>query len=84
MRILDLCLAVVSFLTFCLQQPIGHARMSALMCANANSSHRSLSFFFFRTDYVDSPDCLPILLSKSVFYCLVFSVFHFLVVGSVR
>jgi len=81
MRILDLCLALVSFLPFCLQQPID---MSALMCANANSSHRSLSFFFFSTDYVDSPDCLPILLSISVFYCLVFSVFHFLVVGSVR
>ena len=44
MRILDLCLALVSFLTFCLQQPIGHARLSALMCANANPSHRSLSF----------------------------------------
>jgi len=28
--------------------------------------------FFFRTDYMDSPDCLPILLSISVFYCLVF------------
>ena len=72
MRILDLCLALVSFLTFCLQQPIGRVRLSALMCANANPSHRSLSFFFFSTDYVDSPDCLLILLSISVFYCLVF------------
>ena len=37
--------------------------------------------FFFSTDYMDSPDCL-ILLSISVF--LLFSVFHFLVVDSVR
>jgi len=27
---------------------------------------------FFRTDFTDSPDCLPILLSTSVFYFLVF------------
>ena len=40
--------------------------------------------FFFRTDYTDSPDCLAILLSLSVFYFLVFMFFHFLVVGSVR
>jgi len=33
--------------------------------------------FFSRTD---SPDCLPILLSISVFYFLLFSIFHFLVV----
>jgi len=41
-------------------------------------------FFFFRTDYMDSPDCLLILLNISVFYILVFSVFHFLVLGPVR
>ena len=41
--------------------------------------------FFFRTDSMDSPDCLPTLLSISVFYFLVFFMFfHFLVVGSVR
>ena len=40
--------------------------------------------FFFRTDSTDSPDCLPILLSISVFHFLVFSVFHVLVVNSVR
>ena len=40
--------------------------------------------FFFRTDYTDSPDCLAILLSLSVFYFLVFMFYHFLVVGSVR
>ena len=28
--------------------------------------------FFFRTDSMDSPDCLPTLLSISVFYFLVF------------
>ena len=39
---------------------------------SANPSHRSLLFFFFRTDSTDSPDCLPILLSISVFYFLEF------------
>ena len=38
--------------------------------------------FFFRTDSADSPDCLPILVTISVFYFLVF--FPLLVVGSVR
>ena len=37
-----------------------------------------------RADSADSPDCLPILLSISVFQFLAFSVFHFLVVVSVR
>ena len=40
--------------------------------------------FFFRTDSRDSPDCLPILLSISVFYILVFLFPTFLIVGSVR
>jgi len=40
--------------------------------------------FFFGTDSSDSPDCLPILLSISVFLLFSFSVFHFLVVGSVQ
>jgi len=42
--------------------------------------------FFSRTDSTDSPDCLLIglLLSISVFYFLVFSVFHIFVVGCVR
>jgi len=31
--------------------------------------------FFFRTDSMDSPDCLPTLLSISVYYFLVFYVF---------
>jgi len=39
-----------------------------------NPSHRSLPFFF-RTDYVDSPDCLLLLLSISVFYFLVLHFF---------
>ena len=38
--------------------------------------------FFFRTDYMDSPDCLLLILSISVFTVSVF--LHFLVVGSVR
>jgi len=38
--------------------------------------------FSIRTDSTDSPDCLPILLSISVFYFLVFLFFHLLVVGS--
>ena len=37
-----------------------------------------------RTDSTDSPDCLPILLNISVFFFFSFSVFHFLVVGSVQ
>jgi len=40
--------------------------------------------FFFRADYMDSPDCLLVVLSISVFLLLSFSVLHFLVVGSVR
>ena len=39
-----------------------------------NPSYRSLPFFF-RTDYVDSPDCLLLLLSISVFYFLVLHFF---------
>jgi len=38
--------------------------------------------FFFRTDYMDSPDCLLMLVSISVFLLFSFSVSHFLVVGS--
>ena len=40
-------------------------------------------FFFFRTDSMDFPDCLPILLSMPIFHFLVF-LFPLLVVGSVR
>jgi len=38
---------------------------------SANPSHRSLSFFFFRIHYKDSPDCLLLLLS--IFRLLLFS-----------
>jgi len=38
----------------------------------ANPSHHSLPFFFFRTDHIDSPDCLLLLLSISVFNFLFF------------
>jgi len=48
-----------------------------------NPSHCSLSFFFFRTDYM-IPRLLLLLLSISVFLLLSFSVLHFLVVGFVR
>ena len=34
---------------------------------SANPSHRSPSFFFFRIYHMDSLDCLPLLLSISVF-----------------
>ena len=37
----------------------------------ANPSHCSI-LFIFRTDSTHSPDCLPILLTTSVFYFLVF------------
>jgi len=39
---------------------------------SANPSHRSLPFYF-RTDSTDSPDCLPILLSLSIFLLFSFS-----------
>ena len=42
------------------------------------------SLFLFRTDNVDSLDCLLVLLSISVFLLFSFSVLHFSVVGSVR
>ena len=35
---------------------------------SANPSYDSPSFFFFRIHYMDSPDCLLLFLSKSVFY----------------
>jgi len=35
---------------------------------SANPSHRSPSFFFFRIHYMDSPDCLVLFLSISIFY----------------
>ena len=54
---------------------------------SANPSHCSL-LFFFRTDSLDFPDCLQILLSIGYQFFLLFSFsvffFHFLVVGSVR
>ena len=50
---------------------------------SANPSHRSL-LFFFRTGSTDSPDCLPIFLSMSVFTFFLFSFFPFLVIGFVR
>ena len=37
--------------------------------------------FFFRNDYMVSPDCLLILLILSFLLFSFFSVFHFLVVG---
>ena len=44
----------------------------------------SVAFLFlFRTDSMDSPDCLPILLNISVLL-VSFSLCHYLVVGSVR
>ena len=67
---------VVMLLTFTITP---HSFISGLKPSfSANPSQRGLPFLF-RTDYMDSPDCL--LLSISVFS---FSVFHFLVVGSVR
>jgi len=41
---------------------------------SANPPHRSLPFFN-RTDYMDFPDCLLLLLSMSVFFLFSFSVF---------
>ena len=43
--------------------------------SSASPSHRSLSFSFFMTDYMDSPDCLLLLLSIDVFCFLVFFCF---------
>ena len=42
---------------------------------SANPSHLRLPFFFSGTDYMDSPYCLLLLLSISVFYVLVFPLF---------
>ena len=70
-------------LTFCtlvlvFHPPPGHSFIPALKPSfYANPSHRSL-LFFFRIDSTNSPDCLPILLSTSVFFLLFsFSLFHF-------
>ena len=43
---------------------------------SANPSHRSPSFFFFRIHYMDSPNCLLLFLSISVFYFVVFFCFY--------
>ena len=56
-----------------------HSFIPGLNLPSANPSHRSLPFLL-PTDSTDSPDCLPILLTISVFS---FSVFHFLVDDSV-
>ena len=60
-------------------QSLFHSRSSF----SANHSHCSLPFFF-RTDSTDSPDCLSILSSISVFLTFWFFCFHLLVVGFVR
>ena len=50
-----------------------HSRLPSF---SANPSHRSLPFFL-RTDYMDSPDCLLLLPSISVYYFLVFLFYTF-------
>jgi len=44
----------------------------------------ALPFFYLNIHYVDSPDCLLLFLSISVFYYQFFLFLHFLIVGSVR
>jgi len=51
---------------------------------SANPSHRGLPFLLQDRLRGFPADCLPILLSISVFLLFSFSVFHFSVVGSVR
>ena len=73
------CLPTVILISF--PSPT-HSFIPGLKSFSSNPSHRSLPFLFFRTDSTDSPDCLLLLLSVSVF--IFFSVLHFLVVVSVR
>ena len=44
---------------------------------SVNPSHRSPSFFFFRIHYIDSPECLLLFLSLSIFYFLFFCFYTF-------
>ena len=66
------------------QQRTGHTLWRTPF--TANPFHHSPSFFFFRIYHMDSPDCLLLFLTISIFYFLVFLLLalHFLVVGSVR
>jgi len=51
---------------------------------SANPSHRSLSFFFFRTDYM-IPQTFTVTSDEHIrFYFLLFLFLHFSLVGSVR
>jgi len=52
--------------------------------SSANPSYRSLSFSFFRFHYMDSPDCLLLLLAYPSLLFSFFSVLHCFVVVSVR
>ena len=67
---------LLTFILFIMSIPLPpHSFISGLKPSfSANPCHRSLSFFL-STDFEDSPDCLPILLSISVFYFLVFFCF---------
>ena len=56
---------------------LSRSRLKPHFCGN--TSHRSLPSSGQTTD---SPDCLPVLLSISVFYSILFLFFHFLVVVS--
>ena len=77
-----------TFVAIDYSQLIQHT-LSSLFCPglkpsfSANLSHRSPSFFFFRIHYMDSPDCLLLILAY-LFLLFSFSVLHCLVVGSVR
>ena len=78
---------VIMLLTFILR-PVINSISSPLTLSfqSLNLSYlqilSTVVFPYFRTDSMDSADCLPILLSISDFFT--FFVFHLLVVGSVR
>ena len=59
-----------------------HSRLKTFLLGKSCPSYSFL--FFSKTDSMESQDCLPILLSISVFSFLVFLFFHFSVVVSVR
>jgi len=56
---------ILTIIWYSITHSLFHSRIKTFF--SANPSHHSPSFFFFRIHYMDSPDCLLLLLSMSVF-----------------
>ena len=68
--------------TYSITLSLFHSRLKTFLFCKSFTPQPFL--FFPRTDYMDSPNCLLLLLSISTFLVFSLSVLHYLVVGSVR